>query len=131
MRVKKKRTKKLGRPPTGKKIRKEHVAIYLTEQDARRLSKVAVDLGFYSRSRMIAGILEALIVGGFAPLAFLQAGFKFQKLAEGKDLEGAGYYLANRPMPSLGDEPIEDVEMRRFINYLKKESQKGGGNAAA
>lgn len=103
------------------------VVIYMTEEDAAFLFRLARDLGFRSRSTLIVAILERLIMGGFALIAWFRVGHQFSKLLDRKcsgqmEFSFDALRTAARPLPAL---PVEDdptpKESRKALAELREE----------
>ena len=114
-----------GRPPTDKAKRTSPIMFYVTEDDAVYLNEAASNMGFRSRSTMMAAIMERLCIGGFSGLSFIKLGWQFSNLP----VERQGMYFGVRPFPPLiGDEDdptgAEIVPFLKGINkQLKKENE--------
>lgn len=102
-------------------IRDSRVVIYMTRADSDRLTEMARDLGFKSRSEMIVAILERLMIGGFSVLVWLQTGWQFMKRMEEAEWH-SGFYFGTRPLPALPVEkdPFRD-EVAEVLDDLKHE----------
>jgi len=110
-------------PPPNPDIRDTRVVIYMTREDSEHLFELAEKMGFKGRSEMIVAILERLLFGGFAVMAWLKTGLQFAKRMEQSGCYSEGrMYFGVRPLPAL---PVEDSpsrdEMRKAITGLKRE----------
>lgn len=101
--------------------RKIEVVFYLTEKDAKKLTRVSKQLGFSSRARLLTGIIESLMIGGFSALGFLQTALKIGKIAKKRNVGvDAGYYFANRPLETLVVEPVTASEIQQGLVQIKE-----------
>lgn len=119
--------RKRGRPKTEGPIRDKRVEIYLTEAEADKLQQIAEDLGFRSRSRFIADIMERLIIGGFSPLGFLQVGKLLERHSRKLGVKGKGFYFGFKSLPpfSRADETLTAEEMEPLLDQMQAELKQG------
>lgn len=108
------------------------MVIYLLEKDAELLSEIARRLRFKSRSELIVAILERLILGGFALIAWIKTGLQFQKRFD-RHPENAGtrFYWGmnplpplpeeNRPSPPVSDEDLSTEDFTGVIDEMREE----------
>lgn len=105
-------------------IRETRVVIYMTEDDASFLTRLAKRMGFKGRSEMITAILERLIIGGFSGASWLKTGLQFFKRMDktGAHAEGEMYFGV-RPLPAL---PVESdpssKEIRAELTEIRKQT---------
>jgi hypothetical protein len=108
--------------PESPNLREKRIVIYLTEEDGNFLNGLYRQLGFKSRSSMIASMLERLIIGGFSLRVFFQLGVQMTKLAiKTGAAKEAGFYFGIRPLPELPIDDVEVTEEKEAIATLKKE----------
>lgn len=113
-----------------KDLRMTRVLIYMTEEDAETLNRMARDLKFKSRSTFIVAILERLIIGGFSVASFFKVGSQIMKRIDEHaspqfEFNFAALKLAMRPLPALpvADDPTPK-ETRKGIAEIKEDLTK-------
>lgn len=108
------------------------MVIYLLKEDAELLAKVAEQLRFKSRSEMIAAILERLILGGFALIAWIKTGLQFQKRFDRyRKPEWPSFYFGieqfpalpeeKRPSPPIAEGNLSDGDFRGVIDQMRED----------
>lgn len=111
------------------------IQFMVTPGDADLLVEVAEKLQFRSVSQFCAAIMERLIMGGFAPVAFFKVGLQIQLRAEDLKLEGRGFYwpfermpafsseelFAVHPEPALPDEGLSKAAIKKALAETRKE----------
>lgn len=111
-------------------VRDTRVVIYMTQHDAEKLHYYAEIFGLRSRSTLIVAILERLILGGFAVVAFFKVGMQLQRRAEEREPDRADQFEFNfkvireavRPFPSLPeDDDPSPREVRTGLNEIREE----------
>lgn len=116
-------------------MRNAEVKSMMTEEDASTLTEFADALGFKSRSEFITAIMERLLLGGFAPVAWLKLGWQIRNRAEKVGIaKGAGFYnpfeswpplpvedRPPRPNPALPDEQLSAQQTKQLLAEVKKE----------
>ncbi len=96
---------------------------YLNKNDAAWLEGFATDLKFRNRSHLVSTILDRLVEGGFAPVAWLKLGFMIAKRADlhGRR-KGAGYFNPLKGLFSLPDpEDPSSEEIEHLLRQLEHE----------
>lgn len=121
--------KRRGRPPSERGVKDKKVPIYLTEEDADELTRVAKQLGLRSRSQLIAAILERLNDGGWTGIVFAKLGWQIATRREerakedGEKLE-LDFGAIIRPLTAL---PTEDdpspEELNEWVEALQTENK--------
>lgn len=107
----------MSTPQPPEDLRNCRVVIYMTEEDAAYLARLSRDLGFRSRSTLIVSVLERLIMGGFALVAWFKVGHQFSRLLDRKisdqmEFTFDAFRAAVRPLPAL---PVEDDPDRKEV----------------
>lgn len=107
--------------------RPARVVIYMTEDDAETLNRLARDLKFRSRSTFVVAMLERLIIGGFSTVSFIKLGGQIRRRAD-EHAKGQMEFnfdalkSALRPLPAL---PLEDdptaKQTREILSEIREE----------
>ena len=116
----------MGRPKSGYEVRDTEVRASLRTTDAQKLAEIAENLGFKDRGQMLTAMLERLLSGGFAPLAFAKLGFQFyQLLGRIPPFKSSGYFNPAKPWPPLPEEmPTAPIPAMAEVEELPPSQQK-------